>query len=304
MDLNTEKYPEFEENQVSTKTIIANINIEFDIKKLFESLPLTNFTFVKKKRGRKKKNENAKPPPALKEGSIITLKFEDKVRGVETKKSSNKKRSKTYFRNSLTVVMDIKGKRINFKISKNGKFQITGCKTDLHAELCVKHIWNYIKDKEGDLYKKRADNVEIMFAPAMRNIDFKLGFLIDRQALAKYINVNTEYYAMLESSFGYTGVNLKIPMEDDITKLKIKKIIYKDDTWVETDTFYKEYLETFPLKEQKKKLAKKRYITFLAFHSGRIICSAMHKEFTIEPYKNFIQIIKDSRHIIEEKLDV
>ena len=47
--------PDFENIQVSTKTVIAKTNARYDIQKLFESLPVTEYTVVKKKRGRKKK---------------------------------------------------------------------------------------------------------------------------------------------------------------------------------------------------------------------------------------------------------
>lgn len=305
----SDNYPDFYDNKVSTKTIIAHTNLKLNTQHLFDFLPITEYKFVPKKRGRKKKSELKIPQPILKDGSIITLKNEDKIRGVETKRKKNtKKRSKTYFRNSLTVVMIIDNKKINFKISKNGKFQITGCKTDLQAESCVKNIWNMIKDS-NDIYKfekedgKEGENLSILFAPAMRNIDFDLGFFIDREKLSRYINDHTTYYSMLEASFGYTGVNIKFPMEEDITKLKIKKLILKDDIWIETSATYGDYLDTYDEKERMKKEKKRRFTTFLLFHSGRAIESGLHKTYMEGPYNKFIDIIREARPLIEEKLD-
>ena len=59
----------------------------------------------------------------MKEGSIITLKYQEECRGVDLNAKKNKKKKtltkKKFFRNALTVVMKVDNKLINFKISKN-----------------------------------------------------------------------------------------------------------------------------------------------------------------------------------------
>ena len=49
-------FPEFEDIKVSTKTFIVMTNLVINLKNLFEFLPITDYAFVPKKRGRKKKN--------------------------------------------------------------------------------------------------------------------------------------------------------------------------------------------------------------------------------------------------------
>ena len=219
------KFPKFEENKVSTKTIIAMTNLTLNIQNLFYYLPITDYIVVPKRRGRKKKSEKIDPNKEICSGSIITLEYEDKLRGVDLKKKvvkSEKKRGKMYFRNSVTVVMAMDKKTINFKVSRNGKFQITGCQSDEHAEQAVRYFWNIIQEstQEDDIYDfSSGECLEVLFIPAMRNIDFSLSFLVDREKLSRYINLNTPYHAMLESSFGYTGVNIKFPVKDDLSLL-------------------------------------------------------------------------------------
>jgi hypothetical protein len=124
--------PVFDTIPVSTKTVIATTNWNVDIKKLFKFLPITPYHVLPKKRGRKKKVEMVDLNKDVPNGSIVTLKYQEtpkhekEIRGVEVK---HKKGSdlKGYFRNSVTVVMKVDDKLLNFKISKNGKFQITGC---------------------------------------------------------------------------------------------------------------------------------------------------------------------------------
>ena len=215
----------FEDIPVSTKTFIVMTNITIDIEKLFNFLPVTEYILVQKKRGRKKKVETIDPNKDIKEGSIVTLEYGSRLRGICLKKKKKKEgKSTDYFRNSVTVVMIEDGKKINFKISRNGKFQMTGCKYDSHAEQCVKHIWEYIKE-EKDIYNMFEGSVfRAIFIPAMRNIDFNLGFTLDREKIDEYFNKHTEYYSLLETSIGYTGVNIKIPITKPITELKIKSI--------------------------------------------------------------------------------
>jgi TATA-box binding protein (TBP) (component of TFIID and TFIIIB) len=295
-------FPEFDDIKVSTRTFISITNLTLDLKKLFYFLPVTFYQVVPKRRGRKKKIEIIDPNIDTEVGSIITLKFEDKLRGVDLKKK--KKDKGKWFRNSFTVVIVLNDKNINFKICKNGIFQITGCKTHLHAIDCVKYIWSYIKD-EHDLYSfSRGENIESLFVPAMRNIDFSLGFKVDREKLSKYMSTQTEFHSLLETSFGYTGVNIKIPIIKDIVTMDVKKIKLEGNEWKEETVSYNEYLDLLPPKEQEKKINKQRWNTFLVFHSGKIIMSSVNRNFARPTYYYFLSIIRTCYDQIEERLDL
>lgn len=300
-------FPEFEDIKVSTKTFIAMTNIIIDLKKLFEFLPVTDYTVIPKKRGRKKKLEPVEPSVSVENGSIVTLKYENKLRGVELKqrKSQTKKKKSKWFRNSFTVVIMLKDKPVNFKVCMNGMFQITGLKLDSQAEECVKFIWEHIKDQENNIYKfSRGSHLEALFIPAMRNIDFSLGFNVDREKLARYMSTQTEFHSLLETSFGYTGVNVKIPIDLDITKMEIRKLSHKDEKWTEEITLYSEYLQFLSEKDQLKKLNKDRYNTFLIFQSGKTILSSINAKYSRDSYYYFLKIIRTCYNQIEERLDI
>ena len=137
----------------------------------------------------------------------------------------------------------------------------------------------------------------------MRNIDFGLGFLVDREKLAMYMTTQTEFHSLLETSFGYTGVNIKIPVKEDISTLEVKKMTY-DGMWKEEIVFYSDYLALLPEKERMKKLKKQRYNTFLVFHSGKVIMSSINSKFSRDIYYYFLNIIRTCYDKIEERLDV
>jgi len=301
------KFPEFEDIKVSTKTFIAMTNITIDLKKLFDYLPITNYKVLPKKRGRKKKFEQVEEKIIIESGSIITLKFENDIRGVEIKKKKlDKKKKSKWFRNSFTVIMIIDNKPINFKICQNGMIQVTGCKFDSQVEECVKYVWYYIKEQK-DIYKftKEGDDVfQIMFIPVMRNIDFSVGFLVDREKLARYMSTQTQFHSLLETSFGYTGVNVKVPILTDIREMEITKLHYKDEKWLRSMTTYNEYLSRLSDKEISKKLKKERFVTFLVFHSGKVIQSGINASLSRDSYYYFLKIITTAFDEIEERLDV
>ena len=300
-------FPEFEDIRVSTKTFIAMTNLIIDLKKLFDFLPITEYIVVPKKRGRKKKTEQAEPIRNILHGSIVTLKYENKIRGVDLKqkKNQNKKKKSKWFRNSFTVVIILNDKPVNFKVCQNGMVQLTGIKEDTQAEECIKFVWKYIKDEENNIYKfSRGSILETMFIPAMRNIDFSLGFNVDREKLSKYMSTQTEFHSLLETSFGYTGVNIKIPINIDITKMEIKKLIYKNNEWIEEMTIYNEYMQYLSEKDQSKKINKDRYNTFLIFHSGRAILSSINAKYSRDSYYYFLKIIRTCYKDIQEQLDI
>jgi TATA-box binding protein (TBP) (component of TFIID and TFIIIB) len=303
-------FPEFDDIPPSTKTFIAVTNLTIDINKLFNFIECTDYTIIPKKRGRKKKNIQSDPNVNIPSGSIITVEYEKNIKGVDLKNKNQAKKSLSsgkkdkFFRNSISIVMILENKRINFKISRNGKLQLTGCKNDLHAEMVVKYIWEYIKDNnEIYTFSNNNDFLQVIFIPAMRNITFYVGFLVNREELDSYINNETEYNSLLETSFGYTGVNIKIPLNYDINELDVKKLYYLNSKWNETTVKYNTYLDLLSDKEKSKKISKKRFNTFLVFHSGKIIMSGICLESMKNTYYEFINIIKNCKHIIIEKLD-
>ena len=325
------KFPDFEDIKVSTKTYTATTNLTINIKELFEYLPVVPYVVIAKRRGRKKKCELTDPNNNIPEGSIITIKCEGELRGVELKPKKLKNGlKKKWFRNSITVVI-ILDKPINFKICRNGTFQMTGCKTHEHAEQCIKYIWKYMNDKNGVTRKlpidpkgdgqrpldpkgdgqrplytfTRGTTLETLFIPSMRNIDFSIGFLVDREKLNRYMSTQDKFHCLLETSFGYTGVNIKIPLENDISTMDVKKLTCDvDGIWSDVWTTYQEYLDILNPKDRAIKLAAERYNTFLVFHSGKIIHSGLTENFMRDVYYYFLTIMRDCFDSVEERLDI
>jgi TATA-box binding protein (TBP) (component of TFIID and TFIIIB) len=295
---------DFDDIKVSTKTIIMITNIILNIDELFDNLPIVHYEITPKKRGRKKKSEIT-PIENLEPGSIITMKYKNKIKGVDLKQKKTELKSKS-FRNSLTMVMMLKDKKINFKISSNGKFQIVGCKTWKHGLEVIEYLWEMIRNNTKMYSLQPNTDLTALFIPAMRNIDFSTGFKIDREKLDHHIKDKTNYTSILETSFGYTGVNIKIPIKKSVKEFdQINMVRFVNEKWTEPELVdYKDYINALPLKESKKIIEKKRFTTFLVFHSGKCIMSSINKSLMKDTYYEFVDLMRKCRNIIEEKLIV
>ena len=285
---------DFKSFDVSTKTFIVYTNLSLDVEEIFNNkiLPITPYTLVQKKRGRKKNTQAPNPNENITNGSVICVQYRDKIHGVKLKKT--KKPSDKFFRNSLTVTIFI-DKFVNFKTSRSGKFQLTGCKTVEQAEQCVLHFWKYIIEYPSAYTLKNSNFLTAYYDPVMYNIDFSLNFKVNRENLDVLINTTTPYTSLLETTFGYTGVNIKFPVKP----LSTLKIYYKEYSSVHPKTQLISY-EEFRKIAKPKKLP--RYNTFLVFQSGKVIMSGKTSEFMEDAYCEFLDIIKKSKHIIAEEL--
>lgn len=284
----------FDEIKVSTQTVIIYTNLKLNIGKIFEKLPITEYEVVKKKRGRKRKDSEVAKPQVIPYGSIVTLKYEDKVRGVllkaKKKTKSSSKKTECYFRNSLTIVTFIDDKMINYKVSDNGRLQVTGCKNETQAIKIFENFYENLKQYCSEFYSVNG-NLECIYRIVMTNIDFDVGFMVNRENVDKHFNNETPYTSLLETSFGYQGVNIKLPLELPEHTL-LKRTL--DTTWKDEMISYEDFLNILNEKERKKEVSKKRYNTFLVFNSGIIIMSSMMKTFMKPYFEEFLQIFKDN----------
>lgn len=301
----------FNDVPISTQTIIAVSNLKFNLLQMYNHLPITEYVILKRRRGRKCKNtEIVNPNENIEPGSIISVQNKTNIRGSVLKDS--KKNNKTYFLNSVTVVMLLKnGKIINSKISQNGKLQITGCKNMDQCVEMIQHLFRHMKEIEVQIGEQMFSlkygskcaerNPTFVFNVVMKNIDFKIDYNINREKLNRYINENTNYCSLFEASVN-TGVNIKIkskqPYESNLNSMEILP-----DLTVKNEIVpFSQYLSMLDVKETKKEHKKTKYHTFLVFHSGSIIQSGSGPEMK-QVYDEFIQILKTQRNKFEEVLD-
>lgn len=307
--------------KISTRTVIASTNVEFKIHDIYEKLPALELDDVyrqkyfslipvKKRRGRRKKSEDSlsilkqeleelvKPDA----GDIVAIYFRHNKKGLPQYLKYGVK----FFRNALNIVMMIhKDKRINLKLSQNGKIQMTGCKHEDDARTCLKYLFGHLKTHCQDCILSKNNEelhrpLDICYFTVMTNLDFNIGFHINRQKLNNLVNGKTIFNSLLETSFGYTGVNIKIEVPYDSEIGIDRMILGKNDDWEYSIMKYETYLKNNGEQYFKTERHKKRYNTFLVFHSGNIIMSGMRLDKMLYHFKDFCDFLVLHRKDIEE----
>ena len=82
----------------------------------------------------------------------------------------------------------------------------------------------------------------------------------------------------------------------------IHKIEFSKNNWEDMMIPYHIYYDTLQPKDKKKELCKERFHSFLVFHSGKIIFSSLNHYFMKKTYDKFINIVRECRDIIQEKV--
>lgn len=274
----------FEELKVSTRTIIASANVELNIEMIFKNIPLSKHVFLFHHQ-----QYNI---------FIESMHYKNNIREHHVRDVITNMGHQKSFRNALNVVMFLDDvKKVNFKVSKNGKFQITGCKDLEHAKISVYSFLELIANYPDTIHQRK-EKIAVCFEIVMTNVDCGMGYNINRQSLDKIINTTTPYHSLLETSFGYTGVNIKFPVEKDWFHMNIPLIqweLHKPETLE---------FQQYPLSHlSPTKKIKKKYNTFLVFHSGQFIMSGMREETMKEDYYRFLDILKNYENTIKEILE-
>lgn len=291
----------FEDIAISTKTVIGISNLKIDLEKFFNYMPITDFTPVEKKRGRKKRIQIVLNHNNLPYGSIISIQKKKEIRGAclkSKRKTETPSSNKDYFLHSVSLVIVLQNnKQINLKVSSNGKLQITGCKNDEHfinSVTCLYDTMNMVEKWTNEkLYTLTCgEGLEVLFNTVMQNMDFNVGFKINRQRLDRFIEKYTSHTSIYEGSLA-TGVNIKVKSDVSIEPV-ITKIFYVGNN--EVQITYSSYEEYNIMLNKKKETKKDKRHTFLVFSSGSVIMSSTGSGMK-EIYEDIVDIfIKNREH--------
>lgn len=307
----------FEEFKPSTETYIIKTNIsDVNIDKMFDIINVTEYIVIQKKRGRRKMNEvKDDPNKNVSNGSIISLKSQERRKGAILDKKKNTERN-TYFRNAISISIKVDGKIVNAKFSKNGTVQITGCKELKHAYYTILYIWRYIKDYVN-IYTLKDDVFSAIFIPAMRNISFDLGIgCVDRHEIYKIMNElkDKNISTIYNPNAKYTALTITHDI-GDISELDLDRI-YVPNKLKSTDSIekyvesikwdvikYKDYLKLLTEKEQINKKKKVRKLSFVIFQTGKVTISSLNEEYSKPIYYKLMEILQKEKDNIIEYFD-
>jgi hypothetical protein len=139
--------------------------------------------------------------------------------------------------------------------------------------------------------------LEVVFNTVMQNMDFNVGFKINRQKLDKFIEKHTLHTSIYEGSLA-TGVNIKVKSNTAIEPIITK--IYYDGKDLEIG--YCSYDEYKTILNKKKETKKDKRHTFLVFSSGSVIMSSRGSGMK-EIYDDIVDIFTNNRQHFEMTTD-
>lgn len=256
------------ESLITTRTIITDIPLEFDIADVFKKTPLrkilTGF-----------------------ESQVIACYYQNQYKGDEFEKKKTGS-----FRNAVNIIILNNQKKLNLKLSTNGNFQITGCKNLQMVQSSLQYLLHLLHDSCPEAIKGWKNNLNVEVKMVMTNIVFDIGFQIDKIKLNKLLRQNKNFYSLFETNFGYTGMNIKIPLPEDAYYVSIPFMRLQNNQWIVS--YQKMRVPT----------KKKKFNTFLVFHSGKIIMSGMCEENMKKDYQFFKTFLIQNRKAIEEVIEI
>ena len=268
------------------------------------------------------------------EAAIICIKYQQNKKGCDPEKdllktkrkrttSKEQESPKRNFLNCITLIIQIE-KRINIKIFKNGVFQLTGCKDIDNVRRCLKLILTELSkanerviaradeqpsdteqpDTQGSSstcfqFEEGSDDFVIYIKSAMRNIDFDLGFKVNRTLLAKRLTCiyEDDDDVIIPDAIGNkmdVKVKLRITREQ-LEHLPVTKITNPTHSEPkEEKILYKNCLHI--IEPDKKKLETKlkdKFVSISVFQNGKVLLSAMDASIQEKYYEWFTNLISE-----------
>lgn len=208
-----------------------------------------------------------------------------------------------YFLNQLTIVLSVgKFPMLNIMMFKDN-LKIAGCKDINDAAEAILILWQDYLEKRPNLWKLKdgATLPRFQFEVVMRNVDFKLGFPVERDELNRLMNdvkYSERVFMSQYESTGQPNVNIKM------YSVKPDGFMY-DCLVIPPENRGKPYFVQVPsltYKNPKKKTKGGKYITFIVFSSSEVILSGRYNSNMKEMYEFFVKLAFSNKKQIQETI--
>jgi TATA-box binding protein (TBP) (component of TFIID and TFIIIB) len=283
----------FADIPVSTQTFTVRSNIQhIELHRFYEEL-----------QPKDPESKNPLSDDGRRAAAILSINYKDNKKGSDPEKDKKVKKKRTIkeqkkpkrnFLNCITLIIQIE-KRINIKIFKNGVFQLTGCKNVDNVRRCLILILQELSKTDCFKFTEGATNFDIYIISAMRNIDFDLGFKVNRTLLSDYLTYiyDEDDDVIIPDAIGNKmDVKVKLRMtRKELEHIPIIKLSYP--SFKETTVLYKDCLNVIePNKKKLENKLKDKFVTISVFQNGKVLLSAIDASIQEKYYDWFINLIK------------
>ena len=222
---------------------------------------------------------------------LVHVLYKKREKGFKKKKKF--KNATKNFLNCISFTFNKDNKKVNLKVFRNGVVQLTGCKNFDHCKLGILLFWDLIKSIKCI---KNFNSLDLFLVSVMRNVNFNLGFLVDREKLGKYIIERQSNYKISPVIGGFIGMQFVVDLEsiDDMPVYKFE--IKKDGELIEKESIsYKEFTDIIKVNNTKKN------ISIAIFQTGRVLISGIHEKYQNPFIEWFLNLIKEIKTDIKTK---
>jgi len=242
---------------------------------------------------------------------ILNVKYQNEKKGdlglaAKPKKKRSDNKVKRNFLNCVTIVV-LTEKRVNVKVFKNGVFQITGCKHLENVKSCISILVEEIKrilrfDENWLMFAPESENIFIFYVKsAMRNVDFDLGFKVDRTRLSeKLISMFIEDDDIIIPDAVGNKMDVKMKLRvsrPDLELIPVTKITYgKEDVPVEETVLdYKSCVRIMESDSEKKieSKMKNKFVSASIFQNGKVLLSAVDETVQKKYHEWFVKLMRE-----------
>jgi hypothetical protein len=195
---------------------------------------------------------------------------------------------------------------LNIMMFKNN-FKIVGCKHEEEAHQVVRLLWEKIQNL-GCYTLVDENPPRFIIDSVMTNLDFSLGFNIDRKILNEVMN-RPEYSSVICSSIfeptSHTNVKIRMCRNEPERWYNDCLVFSEEDKSLDNDGLIvvqkRINITNNPYKNPKNAKKTSKYHTFLVPRSGKIIISGKYMPLIEEQYYLFLDIVHKYKNIVEEK---
>lgn len=257
--------------------------------------------------------------------AILCVKYQQQKKGLDQqkdlkirrKRNNSTKREETpkrNFLNCITLIIQVE-KRINIKIFKNGVFQLTGCKHINNVKDCLRLILTKLFESNEKMLKTETacfqfeqgyNDFIIYIKSAMRNIDFDLGFRINRTQLSKtlaWIYSDNDDVIIPDATGNKMDVKIKIRItREELEALPVTKITNLAYDLKEEVILYKDCLHIEADKKKIEAKLKDKFVSISIFQNGKILLSTIDASIQAKYYDWLIELINQIRDDIKQPI--
>ena len=188
-------------------------------------------------------------------------------------------------RGRKTTRKKVDGKLLSVKLFRNGSTQVTGCKTIEHVKFSMNTIYTLLALEHVQ---------ELNVVSIMNNINFSIGFKIDREKLGNYLAEQGVNVPPITT--GYMGIKIRLDSLVEKQNLMIPRFVWEKATGF-TNLNPISYLDFFAHDE--KKIGKKLTVCVGIFQNGKILMTCVDDLTTQVMFDHVRKLLTDARPHIE-----